>query len=65
MLAKIPHDARCLKAKGELADAKGRVVQDSDEAPFPKDFRAHWRKIEYGGQVGWAAFRYLGEDSAP
>jgi len=65
IIARIPRDARCLKSKGEIADAAGRIVEDSDEAPFPKNFSAHWRKIEFDGKIGWAAVRYLGEDSAP
>lgn len=65
ILARIPPDARCLKSKGEIADASGRIVEDSEDASFPKNFYAHWRKLEFEGKIGWAAVRYLGEDSAP
>ncbi len=49
-MAKIPHDSRCLKSTAEHRDAKGVVT---------------WRKINFEGQVGWVAQRYLSEDATP
>lgn len=63
VLARIPHDARSLKNLGCRGDLTFAQWQAMTPAQRDAAARARWCRVEFKGQTGWVAARFLREDS--